>query len=149
MLQRPTRLSNLTEPRRPPCFGKSYTLTMPSTSRSYTAYAAHALLVVAMSSTAYGDVLSQMTYKGCYSSSSGLSKDDEWLYQTSGYCQPKCVNKNDAVLATSNGNECWCGNELPPSASKVDDDKCDVPCTGYGSENCKYCRERDSAQDTY
>lgn len=132
-----------TAPRRPPCFGKVHTLTstMPSSRQRYSA---RALFFLTMSLTAYADELSPMTYKGCYSSSTGLSKYDTYLYQTSGWCQPKCVAKNAAVLATSNGDECWCGNELPPSSDKVDDGKCNTPCTGFGSEDCKFRLLRDT-----
>ncbi|EMC99977.1 hypothetical protein BAUCODRAFT_30404 [Baudoinia panamericana UAMH 10762] len=80
--------------------------------------------------------LSTMTYEGCFSSSSGFTNQGDYMYQTSGYCQPLCVNQNDAVLATNNGSSCWCGNTLPPANSKVDDSQCNVPCNGFDKENC-------------
>jgi len=80
--------------------------------------------------------LSAMTYQGCFSASSGLSDQGSYQYQTSGYCQPLCVNQNQAVLALSGGSDCWCGDVLPPANSKVDDSNCNTPCNGYGTESC-------------
>jgi len=73
---------------------------------------------------------------GCYSSSNGLSKQGTWTYQTKGYCQQRCVDAGHTVEATSNKDECWCGDSLPPSSAKVDDSKCSSGCTGYGTEMC-------------
>ncbi|KAK3111452.1 WSC domain [Teratosphaeriaceae sp. CCFEE 6253] len=77
-----------------------------------------------------------MTYQGCYSSAAGLTDQGSYMYQTSGYCQPICVKQDQAVLATSGGSNCWCGDTLPPSSSKVADGECGTPCNGYGQENC-------------
>ncbi|RDW84909.1 hypothetical protein BP6252_02499 [Coleophoma cylindrospora] len=80
--------------------------------------------------------LKSMTSKGCFSSSTGLTFNDTWTYQTSGYCQPLCVEMNKAVLATTGGSDCWCGDLLPPAASLVDDSFCNDPCDGYDTEMC-------------
>jgi len=77
-----------------------------------------------------------LVYQGCYSSSTGLSKNDTYQFQSKGYCQQQCVPQDSPVQATSNSDECWCGDSVPPSSSKVDDSKCDGPCTGYGVEMC-------------
>ncbi|KAF2864195.1 WSC-domain-containing protein [Piedraia hortae CBS 480.64] len=77
-----------------------------------------------------------MTYSGCYSSSGSLDDQGPYMYQTSGYCQPICLKKNNAVLGLSGGSDCWCGDTLPPANTKVDDSKCDSPCNGYGSDKC-------------
>ncbi|KAK5130068.1 hypothetical protein LTR08_002501 [Meristemomyces frigidus] len=77
-----------------------------------------------------------MTYQGCFSSSDGLTDQGSWTYQTSGYCQPICVDANQAVLATTGGTNCWCGDVLPQADSKVDDSKCNTPCDGYPAEEC-------------
>lgn len=80
--------------------------------------------------------LATMTYQGCYSASDGLTDQGAYMYQTTGYCQPICVNQNQAVLGLSAGSDCWCGDTLPPASSKVDDSKCDTPCNGFGTVMC-------------
>lgn len=80
--------------------------------------------------------LNALTYEGCYSSEGSMSMDSTYLYQTKGWCQGICVGKNKAVQATSNGNECWCGDEMPPKSAKVDQSKCNSKCAGYGTEMC-------------
>ncbi|GAB7365847.1 hypothetical protein MBLNU230_g7179t1 [Neophaeotheca triangularis] len=80
--------------------------------------------------------LNAMTYKGCYSSSRGLSDQGSHIYQTSGYCQPICVDQGSAVLGLSGGSDCWCGDQLPPEDSLVDDSNCDTGCNGYRQEDC-------------
>jgi len=77
-----------------------------------------------------------LVYEGCYSSSSGLSKNSTYTFNTKGYCQQQCVPMGMAVQATSNGDECWCGDSMPPASAKVDDSKCTTTCTGYGPEIC-------------
>lgn len=39
-------------------------------------------------------------------------------------------------MALTSGNDCYCGDELPADSDKVDDSKCNSPCTGYGQTNC-------------
>jgi len=94
------------------------------------------LLSAALVPSASADNLRTMTKVGCYSSSTPLKDQGENIYQSSGACQPICVDQDYAVLATSEGSNCWCGNMLPSEDSKVDDDKCDTPCDGYGKEMC-------------
>lgn len=78
-----------------------------------------------------------MKKAGCFSSSQPLKDQGEATYQTSGYCQPLCVDAGYAVMALSEGSNCWCGDELPAEDTLVDDDKCDTPCDGYDKEMCK------------
>lgn len=80
--------------------------------------------------------LKSMTSEGCYSSSTGLTFNSTYTYQTSGYCQPLCVEMDQSVLALTGGSDCWCGDLIPPASSKVDDSYCDDPCDGYDTEMC-------------
>ncbi|KAK5114732.1 hypothetical protein LTR62_002306 [Meristemomyces frigidus] len=80
--------------------------------------------------------MSALTYVGCFSSSTGLTDQGSYMYQTPGYCQPLCVNSNNPAMGLSDGSNCWCGGELPPASSKVDDSNCNTPCNGYGQQNC-------------
>lgn len=75
---------------------------------------------------------------GCYSSNAGLSDQGTWMYQSVGYCKPICSGKNDAVFAMTGGNDCLCGNTLPPASSKVDDSQCNTNCNGFPSDLCEY-----------
>ena len=81
--------------------------------------------------------LNALTYVGCFSSSNGLSESSTFQYQSSGHCQETCVGANNqAVLGLTNGDDCWCGSQTPPTSAKVSDSQCNTPCTGYGQDNC-------------
>ena len=73
---------------------------------------------------------------GCFSSSQPLSRMGTYKYQSSGYCSGICTSRNQGVVGLSNGNVCWCGDELPPVTAQVLDSKCSTPCQGYGIEDC-------------
>lgn len=134
---------------------------MPSTLQAATAYAAHTLSILSVFAAVTNahthhptllshlsekrTALSAMTYQGCFSSSDGLTDQGSYTYQTSGYCQPICVDKSQAVLATSGGSDCWCGDVIPPASDKVDDSNCDSPCNGYDKENCAFLLVTDFA----
>ncbi|KAB8293473.1 hypothetical protein EYC80_007783 [Monilinia laxa] len=77
-----------------------------------------------------------LTYKGCFSSGDGLTKNSTYTYNSKGYCQTQCVPIDYAVQATYNSDECWCGDDLPPADDLVDDSKCDSPCAGINTEMC-------------
>jgi len=75
-------------------------------------------------------------YNGCYSSSEGISFNSTDKFNSMGYCSSQCRPIGKAVTAVTNSNACWCGDELPPTSSKVDDSKCSDICPGYGTESC-------------
>lgn len=79
-----------------------------------------------------------MTDEGCFSSSAPLTDQGSATYQSSGYCQPICVDLGYSVMALTEGSNCWCGDMLPAADTKVGDDKCDTPCDGYNKENCMF-----------
>jgi len=112
---------------------------MPST--SYTrpvSRAATALLLLsaALISPTSAAGLRTMKSAGCYSSSTPLKDQGSNIYQSSGACQPICVDLDFAVMAMTEGSNCLCGDMLPSEDSKVSDDKCDTPCDGYDKEMC-------------
>jgi len=81
-----------------------------------------------------------MKGQGCYSSSTPLKDQGSNIYQSSGKCQETCVptsGQTYAVMAMTEGSNCFCGDMLPAEDSKVDDSKCDTPCDGYDQEMCK------------
>ena len=84
--------------------------------------------------------LGSVTSQGCFKSSGSLVYDSVQDYNSIGKCGGKiCPAKGYAVGASTGGNQCWCGDEYPPKADKVDDKNCDVGCTGYGQEACESC----------
>jgi cell wall integrity and stress response component len=89
----------------------------------------HESLVVARQDTTY-------TYEGCFKSSGSLKRNGTNQWQSRKQCHDTCVPMNAAVESTSNGDECWCGNAIPPTADKVDDSLCNFKCTGYPAEMC-------------
>ncbi|KAI9670260.1 MAG: hypothetical protein M1831_006474 [Alyxoria varia] len=80
--------------------------------------------------------LAAMTNKGCFSSAPGLTNQGSYEFQSSGYCQKLCTNKNKPVMALKNGDECYCGDLLPPSGDSAGKSDCDSPCSGYDQDNC-------------
>ncbi|KAJ5168070.1 uncharacterized protein N7482_003664 [Penicillium canariense] len=77
-----------------------------------------------------------MTLIGCYSSSDGLGNQTSYTFQSSGWCQDRCVIDNAAVFALTAGSDCLCGEELPPSSAKVAKGKCNTPCDGWPQDMC-------------
>lgn len=80
--------------------------------------------------------LKALVYKGCYSSAGDMTNLGSYQFQTPGYCQQQCVNANKAVMGTSNGSDCYCGDELPADSDKTSDSDCNVKCNGYGTLMC-------------
>ncbi len=77
-----------------------------------------------------------MTPEGCFSSSASMQDLGGYMYQSMGYCQKQCAQLGKAVMATTAGSNCWCGDVLPAAISKVADEKCDSPCNGYPQSKC-------------
>ena len=120
--------------------------TMASTHRHTSAYtyAARTLILLTMSTTAFGQ-----TFKACYSSSDPLKNQGAFKFQSEGHCQGLCTNATQAVFALTAGNECYCGAELPNASTKVENSKCNEPCPGYPDNictssclNCRSCTKR-------
>ncbi|KAF2459359.1 hypothetical protein BDY21DRAFT_282204 [Lineolata rhizophorae] len=89
-----------------------------------------------IASATYTGPLRSLTYKGCYSDSEPLVDHGEYIFQTSGNCQPVCVGLGKAVMGLVNGTNCFCGDLLPAEDSEVDEDNCDTPCAGFDQESC-------------
>ena len=81
--------------------------------------------------------LKALVYEGCFSSSGDMTNLGSYTYQTPGYCQQQCVNQNKPVMGTTMGSNCWCGDLLPVSSSKVSDSECSSKCNGYPQDTCK------------
>lgn len=94
------------------------------------------LSAVASIASAQNSGLKPLVDKGCYSSAGDLTNVGSYQYQTPGYCQTQCVNAGKAVMATSNGSDCYCGDQLPADSDKTDSSSCNTKCNGYGQLNC-------------
>ena len=80
--------------------------------------------------------LKALTYEGCFDSSDPLQDHGPDEFQSSGDCQKQCVELGKAVMGMTKGTNCWCGDLMPASDSKVNDAKCNSFCVGYDKENC-------------
>jgi cell wall integrity and stress response component len=89
------------------------------------------LIVARDDATAY-------TYEGCFKSAGSLTLNSTNPWQSKQRCHDACAPIGAPVESTSNGDECWCGSAVPPKADKVDDSQCNVNCTGYPQEMCKF-----------
>lgn len=94
------------------------------------------LAAVASVASAQNSGLKALVSKGCYSSAGGLTNLGSYQFQTPGYCQQQCVNAGKAVMATSNGSDCYCGDQLPADSDKTTDANCNAKCNGYGQMMC-------------
>lgn len=77
-----------------------------------------------------------ITTLGCYSKPDPLTSQGTYTFQSSGYCQGVCVALNKAVMGTTGGSDCYCGDELPALDVEVDSSNCQTPCDGFGTQNC-------------
>jgi len=76
-------------------------------------------------------------YQGCFSSNAGATLvNNTDIYNSQGKCVERCLAAEYAVELLSDAKECWCGQKLPSSVTKVDESKCNRPCIGYNIENC-------------
>jgi len=74
---------------------------------------------------------------GCYSTVPNLKDEGEYTFQSHGYCENKCQRGGFRIAALTGGNQCLCGNELPPKSAQIDDAKCNARCDGWPEDNCK------------
>lgn len=79
-----------------------------------------------------------MEFKGCYSSTAGMTDKGKYTFQSSGYCQQQCQKDGSKVFALWKGSNCLCGDKLPPESDKVSKDKCDVTCDGWPQDMCRF-----------
>ncbi|ANB11709.1 Slg1p [Sugiyamaella lignohabitans] len=85
---------------------------------------------------AFAGLVSGQTFQGCYNSAGSMVSNGTYTWQSKSHCSTACSALGYSIIATHNGNECYCGNSLPPSSDKVDQNQCNVVCTGYGNEMC-------------
>jgi cell wall integrity and stress response component len=78
---------------------------------------------------------------GCFSDTSetlsNFVNNGSYVFQSIGYCQQVCDTTGHSYFALK-GNNCWCGDAIPPISDMVDDSNCNIPCAGYVRQNCMF-----------
>ncbi|KAI9685271.1 MAG: hypothetical protein M1822_004644 [Bathelium mastoideum] len=59
-----------------------------------------------------------------------------YTFQSHGACQSECGAQGKPVMGLTSGTDCFCGNQLPPADTKVDDGDCSTSCAGYPPDKC-------------
>ena len=77
-------------------------------------------------------------WEGCFSDPGTMKFNSIGQWQSKQNCHDACVPAGFSVEATTNKSACWCGNQLPPKANLVDNSKCNLNCTGYPQELCRF-----------
>lgn len=75
--------------------------------------------------------------QGCYYDIGTMKKIGVLPFNSKSKCaQETCYAQKYPVAATLAGNECFCGDKMPPPAALVDDSHCNIGCTGYDQQAC-------------
>lgn len=75
------------------------------------------------------------TVHGCYKSLGTLKHQQTIQFNSQGACAGLCRD-NGSLVAASNTEECYCGDQYPNKSDLVDDSQCTEPCPGFGSQAC-------------
>ena len=80
------------------------------------------------------------TTNGCYKSAGELKvKMEKIRYNSESECGERiCAKEGYLVGGSMGGRDCYCGNTYPPEEDLVEDDKCNIPCSGFGEVACKF-----------
>ncbi|KAG0261711.1 hypothetical protein BG011_000738 [Mortierella polycephala] len=79
---------------------------------------------------------------GCFQSQPDSSteldgiKSYQDIFMSHGACTNFCKSNGAVYAITLEGSTCRCSNAPPLTSNKVDDSKCNKPCTGYPPEKC-------------
>lgn len=74
---------------------------------------------------------------GCYSEIGSMKSQGPFTFQSPGHCEDQCSKKGFKIAALGRGDMCYCGDQLPSQSAKVDDDQCDIKCSGWPEATCK------------
>lgn len=74
---------------------------------------------------------------GCYAHVPALTDKQQHPFQSRAHCEDKCQKSGFRVAALTHGSTCACAHQLPKQSDLVDDDKCNVMCSGWPEEKCK------------
>jgi len=77
-----------------------------------------------------------LTAQGCYDDRAPLDNYGPWRFQSPGNCQFICIELEKPVMALANGEECLCGDLVPPESARVKNGSCDTGCRGFPEATC-------------
>lgn len=66
----------------------------------------------------------------------GLSPPYRDIYMSQGSCINYCKTNQYQYAITEDGTSCFCSHEPPPETNRVEDTRCNKPCSGYPFEKC-------------
>lgn len=75
---------------------------------------------------------------GCFNAPGPLDNYGYHEFQSQGNCQLICAMLDKPVMALSDGEDCSCGDLLPPKSAMVDMSKCDTICISSKVLPCKF-----------
>lgn len=74
----------------------------------------------------------------CYNHPGKLQRTGDYKFANLNLCEGECRSIGLPIAAAMGGNQCWCGEAMPPEENHVPQKSCDTPCNGWASENCTY-----------
>lgn len=77
-----------------------------------------------------------ITSHGCYNLNATTWKIYPVESLSTGVCTGECKDKQKKNVAALNGEDCYCGDEYPPTINVVEDKYCNFPCPNYPLESC-------------
>ncbi|EOA89608.1 uncharacterized protein SETTUDRAFT_159209 [Exserohilum turcica Et28A] len=79
---------------------------------------------------------SAMTSVGCFATGIPLENHGPYNFQSPGNCQLVCLQLDKNVMGLSDGENCWCGDEIPAKAWQVKNETCSTTCSGDDTTGC-------------
>ena len=79
---------------------------------------------------------SAMTSIGCFETGLPLENHGSYNFQSPGNCQLVCLQLDKDVMGLSDGENCWCGDEIPAKEWQVKNDTCSTTCNGDDTSGC-------------
>lgn len=73
---------------------------------------------------------------GCFETGTPLDNYGSYKFQSPGNCQLICLQLGKDVMGLSDGENCWCGDEIPAKDWQVKNDTCGTSCSGDDSSGC-------------
>jgi cell wall integrity and stress response component len=73
---------------------------------------------------------------GCFETGIPLENHGPYIHQSPGNCQFICIQEKKPVMALTDGENCWCGDYIPPESAKTNNGSCDTECGGTKDYKC-------------
>jgi cell wall integrity and stress response component len=73
---------------------------------------------------------------GCFETGIPLENHGMYEFQSPGNCQLVCLEQGKDVMGLSNGEECWCGDEIPAKEWQTKNETCGTTCRGDDTTLC-------------